>query len=81
MADRVAMDYVFIFTDRRSDVARFYRESERLVRFLITRHAKESFVPFVNLLADGERFEQALLRIYSKYRTLEDFKKQFARFQ
>ena len=63
------------------EVQSFYVESERLVRFLITRHAKESFVPFVNLLADGATFEQALLEKYTKYRKLEEFKKQFERFQ
>lgn len=64
------------------DVARFYRESERLVRFLITRHPNEYFVPFVNLLADGATFEQALLQTYSdKHKTLDDFQKHFERFK
>lgn len=63
------------------DVMRFYRESERLVRFLITQHDRTRFVPFVNLLADGQSFEQALLKQYeSKNRSLDDFKKRYQRF-
>lgn len=70
-----------IYPEDPREVQSFYVASERLVRFLITRHAKESFVPFVNLLADGATFEQALLEKYTKYRKLEEFKKQFERFQ
>jgi len=64
------------------EVVQFYRQSERLVRFLISKHRKGQFVPFVNLLADGATFEQALLKTYSdKYRKIGDFQKQFDRFQ
>jgi hypothetical protein len=62
------------------EVVRFYIESERLVRFLMTRHSKDQFVPFVNLLADGKEFEAALRQIY-RYRKPEDLKKQLDRFQ
>jgi hypothetical protein len=65
-----------------AEVVQFYRESERLVRFLISRHPRGQFVPFVNLLATGASFEEALLKAYAaQYRKLDDFKKTFARFQ
>lgn len=63
-------------------VVQFYRESERLVRFLISRHPKGQFVPLVNLLATGASFEEALLNAYAaQYRKLDDFNKKFDRFQ
>lgn len=65
-----------------AEVYQFYRESERLARFLVTEHDPKQFVPLVNLLADGRTFEQALLETYgSKYRSLDEFKKRYQRFQ
>jgi hypothetical protein len=70
------------YPENPGEVAQFYRESERLVRFLVTQHPRGTFVPFVNLLADGADFEEALLQTHAaRYRKLDDFKKKFDRFQ
>lgn len=69
------------YPERTEEVYSLYKESERLVRFLITRHPRGDFVPFVNLLADGVSFEDALLKTYAlKYRKLDDFRKAYDRF-
>ena len=59
-------------------VSIFYTESVRLVQFLIEDHPKQNFLEFLQSMADGMRFENALDRVYSpSYRTLETFETKF----
>jgi hypothetical protein len=56
----------------------FYTESVRLVQFLIEDHPDQDFLQFLQLMADGVRFENALDRIYGNlYRGFEPFEEKF----
>ncbi len=62
-------------------VRAFYEESERLVRFLISRHDNKLFVLFVNELSVGASFDEAVLKIYSaKYKAFPEFERAYQRF-
>ncbi len=67
--------------DYPSDEARvphFYAESVRLVQFLIEDHPKQNFLEFVQHMADGMKFENALDRVYGNvYRNMEMFETRF----
>ncbi|MCX7824925.1 MAG: hypothetical protein N2689_05145 [Verrucomicrobiae bacterium] len=59
----------------------FYAASERLVRFLITQHDRSKFLPLVNMLADGAKFEDAVLFIHhDKYKTFAAFEEAHRKF-
>ena len=62
-------------------VGQFYAASERLVRFLLTQHDRAKFMPMVNMLADGMRFEDALLFLHhDKYKTFAAFEEAYKKF-
>ncbi|MBM3888587.1 MAG: hypothetical protein FJ388_05610 [Verrucomicrobia bacterium] len=59
----------------------FYAASERLVRFLITGHDRSKFLPLVNMLAEGTKFEDAVLFIHhDKYKTFAAFEEAYKKF-
>lgn len=59
----------------------FYKSSERLVRFFLTKLERNRFVPFVHQMADGVEFEQAVLAIYpERFKSFADFQKAYDRF-
>lgn len=61
-----------------SVVAHFYTESVRLVQFLIEDHPKQDFLEFLQYMADGVKFDNALDRVYGNlYRGLDVFENQF----
>ena len=61
-----------------SEVHEFYRTSERLVRFIITKLDRNRFVPLVLKLADGESLEKALLEIYpDRFKSYDEFVKRY----
>ena len=56
----------------------FYRTSERLVRFLVTKLDRNRFVPLVMKLADGVSLEKAVLEIYpDKFKSFDEFVKRY----
>ncbi|MBI5817766.1 MAG: hypothetical protein HZA88_02175 [Verrucomicrobia bacterium] len=60
------------------DVHEFYRTSERLVRFLMTKLDRNRFVPLVMKLADGASLESAVLAIYpDKFKSFDEFVKRY----
>jgi len=62
----------------RNDVHEFYRTSERLVRFLITKLDRNRFVPLVMKIADGASLESAVLEIHAdKFKTFDEFVKRY----
>ncbi len=61
-----------------SKVTNFYRESVRLVQFLIEDHSKQDFLQFMQEMADGKTFAHALDRVYGNiYPNLEAFETKF----
>jgi len=62
----------------RDDVREFYRTSERLVRFLMTKLDRNRFVPLVMKIADGASLESAVLEIHAdKFKTFDEFVKRY----
>jgi len=62
----------------RNDVHEFYRTSERLVRFLITKLDRNRFVPLVMKIADGASLESAVLEIHAdKFKSFDEFVKRY----
>lgn len=60
-------------------VEAFYDESERLVNFLMEKHGLGKFRDLLQALAAGQRFNIALLRVYSNdYNSLDQFERVFA---
>ena len=60
------------------EVHEFYRTSERLVRFLVTKLDRNRFVPLVLKLADGVPLDKALLEIYpDRFKTFDEFVKRY----
>ncbi len=59
-------------------VTTFYRESVRLVQFLIEDHPKQDFLEFLQAMADGLQFDHALDRVYGTlYPGLEAFESKY----
>jgi hypothetical protein len=62
----------------RQEVHEFYRTSERLVRFLMTKLDRNRFVPLVMKLADGATLENAVLEIHpDKFKSFDEFVKRY----
>jgi hypothetical protein len=69
-----------VATDYPADEAKvrpFYFEALRLVQFLLEEHPNGNFLEFLQLTADGAKFETALTRVYTGYYNLESFEKKF----
>jgi hypothetical protein len=62
-------------------VGEFYRTSERLVRFLLTKLDPKKFLPLVQMIADGTRSEDALVFIHNdRFKSLAALEAEFAKF-
>jgi hypothetical protein len=62
----------------RQEVHEFYRTSERLVRFLMTKLDRNRFVPLVMKIADGASLESAVLEIHAdKFKSFDEFVKRY----
>ena len=68
------------YPEDKSDVSEFYATSARLVRFLITKFDRKQFLPLVNKIAEGAKFEETVLAVYpDKFKTFADFERAYAR--
>jgi len=62
----------------REEVHEFYRTSERLVRFLMTKLDRNRFVPLVMKIAEGASLESAVLEIHAdKFKSFDEFVKRY----
>ncbi len=65
----------------KEDVSKFYAASERLVRFLLTQQDRRRFLPFVQMVANGSKSEDALLFIYhDQFKSFAAFADAFEKF-
>lgn len=75
LAELVAMEK---YPDDTEKLRLFYAAAHRLTRFLLTRHDKALFVPFLQEMMDGAPFEEAVQKIYSdKYKDFHAFERAF----
>lgn len=61
-------------------VAQLYQSSEKLIRFLMTKHPPDRFPKFVDSILDDEPFSTAVVKVYGdRYKDYATFAKDYAR--
>ncbi|MBI5396853.1 MAG: hypothetical protein HZA91_16280 [Verrucomicrobia bacterium] len=64
------------YPEDKKDVNEFYASSARLVRFLINKLDRKRFLPLVQKIVEGAKFEEAVLAVYpDKFKTFADFER------
>ncbi|MCX7825356.1 MAG: hypothetical protein N2689_07345 [Verrucomicrobiae bacterium] len=70
-----------VYPEDKEQIQEFYRTSERLVRFLLTKLDRKQFVPLAMKLADGASLETAVMEIYpGKFKSFDEFVERYQKF-
>ncbi len=69
------------YPTKENEIQEFYRTSERLVRFLLTKLDRSRFVPLVMKLADGAKLETAVVEVYpDRFSSFDEFVRHYEKF-